>query len=80
MFKLVPENCPPGRVAVWVKVRVSFRVGGNQAIAPEENCSSVRVRGWVRVGAIVKEPFKLNPLCDNKTAHVKKTIRFFSFL
>ena len=23
------ENCPPVRVGVWVKVRVSFRVGGN---------------------------------------------------
>ena len=25
--KWYPENCPPVRVGVWVKVRVSFRVG-----------------------------------------------------
>ena len=33
-------------VGVWVKVRVRF--GGNQKIAPEENCplGSVRVRVW----------------------------------
>ena len=29
---------PPDRVGAWVKVRVSFRFGGNQTIAPEENC------------------------------------------
>ena len=32
------ENCPPVRVGVWVKVRVSFRIGGNQTITPKENC------------------------------------------
>ena len=32
------ENCLPVRGGVWVKLRVSFRVGGNQTIAPEENC------------------------------------------
>ena len=26
------ENCSPVRVVVWVKVRLSFRVEGNQAI------------------------------------------------
>ena len=59
-------------------------LGGKQTIAPKENCPPVRVRGWIRVsfgvkgqlfsGAIFLEPFKLNPLCDNKTAHVKKII------
>ena len=39
------ENCPPVRVGVLVKVRVSFRVGGNQTIVPEENCPLV----WVRI-------------------------------
>ena len=29
---------PPVRVGVWVKNMVSFRVGGNQTIAPEEIC------------------------------------------
>ena len=62
----------PVRVGVWVKARVSFRVGGggggNQAIAPEENSPRVRVRVWLRVsfrvggggqfssGTIVLEP------------------------
>ena len=57
------ENCPPIRVGFSVKVRVSFRVGGN----PEENCPLYRVKVWVRVsfgvrgrfssGAIVLEPY-----------------------
>ena len=35
--QLLPEeNWPPIRVGVWVKVRVSFRVGGNQTIALEK--------------------------------------------
>ena len=34
----VSGQLPPVRVGVWVKVRVSFRVGGNQTIAPDENC------------------------------------------
>ena len=65
-------------VGVWVNGRVSFRIGGNHTIAPEENYPSVRVsfgvRGQFSLGIIVLEPFKLNPLCDNKTAHVKKII------
>ena len=48
--QLLPEeNCPPVRIEVWVKVRVSFKVGGNQKIAPEENSTMVTVRVWVRV-------------------------------
>ena len=43
------ENCPPLRVVVWVNVRVSFRVGGNQTIEHEETCPPVRVRVSVRV-------------------------------
>ena len=30
------ENCPPVRVGVWVKVRVSFRVGGQPENCPRE--------------------------------------------
>ena len=63
-----PEgNCSPVRVGVSVKVRVSFRVGVNQTIAPEENCPLFRVRVWIRIsfdvggqfslGAIFLEPF-----------------------
>ena len=55
-LKGYPDNCPPVRVGVSVKVRVSFRVeggggggGGNQTIAPEKNWPLVRVRVWVRV-------------------------------
>ena len=55
------ENCPPVRVGVWIKVRVSFRVGGNQTIAPKENSppppSAVRVRVWLRVSFWVEGNF-----------------------
>ena len=38
------------KIGVRVKVRASFRVGGNQTIAPEENSPPpVRVRVWVTV-------------------------------
>ena len=48
--QLLPEeNWPPIRVGVWVKVRVSFRVGGNQTIASEENCPAARVTVWVKI-------------------------------
>ena len=48
--QLAPEeNCPPVRIGIWVKVRVSFRVGGKQTTAPEENFPPVRVRFWLRV-------------------------------
>ena len=43
------ENYIPVRVGDWVKVRVSFRVGGYQTIALEKNCLPVRVRVWLRV-------------------------------
>ena len=36
----VEENCPPVRVGVWVKVRVSFRVGGQP-----DNCPRGKVQG-----------------------------------
>ena len=32
------ENCPPVRFGIWVKVRFSFRVGGQPGNASEENC------------------------------------------
>ena len=32
------ENCPPVKVRVWVRVRVSFRVGGGEAIFLGGNC------------------------------------------
>ena len=57
------DNCPPKkivppvRVGVLVKARVSIRVVGNQAIAPEENCPLVRVRVWLRVSFGVGEQF-----------------------
>ena len=59
---LFKENCLPVRVGVWVKVRVGFRVGGNQRIAPP-----VSVRVWLRVrggqfssAVIALEPFGTN--------------------
>ena len=63
--QLLPvENCLLVTVAIWVKVRVSFRLGGNQAIAPEEKCPRLMlgfglelVLGWGQFssGAIVLE-------------------------
>ena len=47
------ENPPPPpsvSVGAWVKVRVSFRVRGNQTIASEENCPLVGVRISFGVG------------------------------
>ena len=67
MRTIVPEkNCTPVRVGVWVKVRVSFRDGGQPDYCPEENYHPVRVKVWFRVnfgvglqlssGAVVLEP------------------------
>ena len=53
----------PVRVGVWVKVRVSFRVGGNQTIALEEKCPLVRVRVWVRVNFKVEGAIFLGDNC-----------------
>ena len=47
------DNYPPVRFGVFVKVRVSFRFGGNHKIAPEKNYPLVRVRVWVRVSLAV---------------------------
>ena len=49
-------------VGVWVKVRVSFRVGGYQTSAHEENCPPVRVRVSVRVNFGVGGNFLLGHL------------------
>ena len=57
------ENYLLVRIGVWVKVRVSFRVGGNQTIAPEENCAPVRVRGWLRVSFGVRGAIFLRSIC-----------------
>ena len=46
---------PPVKVGVWIKVRVSFRVGGNQKIAHDGNCPPVTVRIWLRVSFGVGE-------------------------
>ena len=46
---------PLVRVGVWIKVRVSFRVGGNQKIAHDGNCPPVTVRIWLRVSFGVGE-------------------------
>ena len=46
------DNCLPVRVRVLVRIRVSLRVGGNQATTPEKNRPLVRVRVcvWVSFG------------------------------
>ena len=60
------EKCSPVRVGVWIKVSISFRVGGQPDNASEENCPPPQVKDRVRVsfwgagqfssGAIVLEP------------------------
>ena len=62
--QLLPEEkCPWVRVGVLAKVRISFRVwGGNQAIAPEENCCLVSDSVWVRVSFGVGGQFSLGPI------------------
>ena len=51
------ENCPLVRVGVWVKVRVRFRVWGDQTIALDKSCPPVRARVWVRVSFGVGRQF-----------------------
>ena len=49
--QLAPEeNCPPVRVGVSVKFRVSYRVGGKQTITSEDNSPMIRVRVSFGVG------------------------------
>ena len=48
-LNLTLAQTPTLTVRVCVKVKFSFRVGGNHTIAPEENCPLVRVRVWLRV-------------------------------
>ena len=40
---------PPDRVGVWVKVKVTFRVGGQPDNCPRRKLRPVRFRVWVRV-------------------------------
>ena len=40
---------PPVRVGVWVKMRVSFKVGGQPDYCPREKSPPVRGRLWLRV-------------------------------
>ena len=41
------------RIGVWVKVRVSFRVGGQPDNCSQETLPPVRVRVWCRVSFMV---------------------------
>ena len=63
-FMRYPDNCPPRkipplvRVGVWVKVRVSFRVGGWSDNCPREKLPPpVMARVWVRVSFGVGRQF-----------------------
>ena len=51
-----PDNCPPSKIApqlglgFWSRLGLVLGLGGsNQTIAPEENCTLVRVKVWVKV-------------------------------
>ena len=55
--QLPPKENPPPlvRVGVWVKVRVSLRVGGATRQSPhEENCPPVRVGVWLRISFVIE--------------------------
>ena len=56
------ENCPLVRVGIWLKVRVSFSVGGEQTIASEKFFPTVRVRVWLRVSFGIGRQFSLTTL------------------
>ena len=45
----IEEKCPPVRVGVWLKFRVSFRVGGQSDNCPRENRPVIRLRVRVRI-------------------------------
>ena len=71
-LKGYPNNYPPRKIALRLELGFESRsglvlgFGGNQTIAPKENCPLVRVRVWLRVsfgvggqfssGVIVLEP------------------------
>ena len=65
---------PPVTVGVWVRVRVSFRVGGQSDNCPREKSPPVRVRdglglvlgvgGQFSLAAIVLEPYSYRCSCD----------------
>ena len=43
------KNCHTVRVWFWVKVNLSFRVGGTKAIDPKDDCPPVRIRVWLEL-------------------------------
>ena len=56
------ENCPPVRVGVWVKVRVTFRVGGQPDNCSRRKLPPVRFRVSVRVNFGVGGKFSLGAI------------------
>ena len=51
------KNCPPIRIGVWVKVRVSFRVGRQPGNCPRGKLPPVGVRVLVRISFEVEGNF-----------------------
>ena len=59
---ITPDNCPLVRVGVLVKVRVSFRFGGQPNNCPGEKLTPGWVRVWVWVSFGVRGTIVLEPL------------------
>ena len=75
----------PVIVGVWVKVRVSFRVAGNQTIVPEEKCPRLGLGfglGLVLgLGAIFQGGnFPLYSLSIKLKIHYEQSLFFLSFM
>ena len=70
------ENFPLFRGGVWVKVRVSFTVRGNETIVPEENCAPVTVRVWLRASFVVGGAIFLGGNCPRTVVslHISRRI------
>ena len=63
------ENCPPIRVSVWVRVRISFRVGGQFSLGtivlePSKELRFVFVKIWLKYG-IDHFPIRIFHRCHN---------------
>ena len=93
-FQRYPDHCPSRKITPRLGLTFGSRSGlvlglaGNKTIAPEEKCTPIRVRVWLRVsfgvevqfslGAIALEPFLT--LCHDvnkifQMCHINEMIR-----
>ena len=87
-FLRYPDNCPPRKINLRLGLGFGSRsglilgLGGNQTIAPDENCPSVRVRVWLRVsfgvgGQFSSEAIALEPFFNSSKKAFPITRKFF---